>query len=196
MQADYSAELGSDDAALELPWRSEDGSVRYLNLKLHPDLVLNIPEAARHPELSAFLSRINAQDFPLETAKCDAWFDQEISPEENVFGAGCKFSCYIDLIFSDDSRRLSFEAHERFAQELSGLLKRAPEMPAAVEFLIRHCHYHMNGIESDSRIGFCITAYIIGFGDSEEEAVQRWGIALKLVQNALVQAVSKNQSHH
>src|SRR5262250_3118090 len=109
MRADYSVELGADDPALEMPWRSDDGSVRYFNLKLHPDLVLNIPEARNHPELSSFLSRINAAEFPLETAKCDAWPSRELATEEEAFGAECKFVCYVDLLFSDDSQRFSLE---------------------------------------------------------------------------------------
>ena len=187
MQADYSVELGSGDPALELPWRAEDGSVRYFNLKLHPDLVLNIPEARKHPELSAFLTRINAADFPLETAKCDAWSSRELATEEEVFGAACKFVCYVDLLFSADELRFSLEKHKALVEDLCNLLKRAPEMAASAEFVIRHCHFHNSDNHADSRIGFCITAYVTGFGDSDEEAVKRWTIALKLLQNALVQ---------
>jgi hypothetical protein len=189
MQADYSLELAAEDPALELPWESYDGLSGYVNLKLHADLLLSIPEAARYPELSVFLSRMNAPGFPLETAKCDAWFESELAPEEDVFGAACKFVSYVDLLFSDDSRRFSLPAHERLAEDVSKLLKRAPEMAAATEFIVRHCHYHdlADGVESDSRMGFCITAYVTGYGDSEEEARLRWAIALKLVQNALVQ---------
>ncbi|HLJ29601.1 MAG TPA: hypothetical protein VKY85_23025 [Candidatus Angelobacter sp.] len=187
MQADYSVELGEEDPALELPWRSDDSSNRYFNLKLHPDLVLNIPEARKHPELSAFLSRINVAGFPVETAKCDAWFGRELSPEEEIFGAACKFVCYVDLLFSDERQRFSLEKHERLAEDLCNLLKRAPEMAAAADFVVRHCHYHLGADENDSRIGFCITAYVTGYGDSQEEAHKRWMIALKLLQNALVQ---------
>jgi hypothetical protein len=188
MQADYSLELAAEDPALELPWCSDDGLTGYVNLKLHPDLLASISEAANYPELGAFLGRMNAPGFPLETAKCDAWFESELAPEEDVFGADCKFVSYIDLLFSDDSRRFSLPAHERLAEDVSNLMKRAPEMPAAAEFIVRHCHCHADGVESDSRIGFCITAYVTGYGDSEEEARLRWAIALKLVQNALVQA--------
>lgn len=187
MQTDYSVELGSGDPALELPWRAEDGSVRYFNLKLHPDLVLNIPEARKHPELSAFLTRVNAADFPLETAKCDAWASRELAVEEEVFGAACKFVCYVDLLFSHDDSRFSLEKHQALAEDLCNLLKRAPEMAASVELVVRHCHFHSGGNQSDSRIGFCLTAYVTGFGDSDDEAVKRWTIALKLLQNALVQ---------
>ena len=186
MQADFSVELGSQDPALELPWQAEDGGVRYFNLKQSPDLVLSIPEARKNPELSAFLTRINATGFPLETAKCDVWSSRELLPEEEIFGASCKFACYVDLLFSDFDGRFSLEKHQELASDLCNLLKRAPEIAAAAEFIVRHCHYHSDG-QGDSRIGFCMTTYVTGYGDSEEEARQRWAIALKLVQNATIQ---------
>lgn len=187
MQADYAIELGADDPALELPWRVEDGSCRYLNLKQNPELVLQVAEAVRYPQLSEFLTRINAPGFPLETAKCDVWAGGELSPEEEIFGASEKFGSYVDLIFSEEGSRISLEQHETLARELCRLLERAPEMAAAVEFVIRYCHYHVDGNDDISTTGFCVTAYVSGYGDSEDEARKRWMIALKLLQHALVQ---------
>src|SRR6266853_871471 len=142
MQVDYSVELGRDDPALELPWSSEDVALRYLDLKQHPELLHQIPEASAFPELSAFLSRINMSGFPLQTAKCDAWHSREILPEEEIYGAECKFISYVDLVFADQAARLSFEKHEELAQALCRLLKRAPDIAASVEFAIRRCYYH------------------------------------------------------
>jgi hypothetical protein len=187
MQADYSVELGREDPALELPWRSEDGASRYHDLKRHPDLVLQIPEAANSPELSAFLTRINAAGFPLQTAKCDTWHSREISPEEEIFGAAGKFVSYVDLVFAAHEPRLSLERHEALAENLSGLLKRAPEMAASVELVIRRCYYHPDAKPDESLSGFCITTYVSGFGEDEPEARKRWSIALTLLQHALVQ---------
>ncbi|HEY1525628.1 MAG TPA: hypothetical protein VGH51_05260 [Candidatus Angelobacter sp.] len=141
MHADFSVELGRDDPALELPWRSDDPQVRYYDLKSHPELVLQIPEAAAYPPLSAFLTRINAPGFPLATAKCDAWHSSEVEPEEEIFGDR-KFVSYIDLVFEDESIRCSLEKHEAFARELCRLLGHAPEIAATVELVIRRCYYH------------------------------------------------------
>jgi hypothetical protein len=187
MQADFSAELGREDPALELPWQSEDGASRYYDLKNHPDLVLQIAEAARSPELSAFLTRVNAPEFPLQSAKCDAWYSQEISAEEEIFGESAKFVSYVDLVFAGDAPRLSLENHESLARRLCELLKRAPEMASAVELVIRRCYYHPHNNPDDSTEGFCITAYVSGFGGDEAEARGRWSIALTLLQHALVQ---------
>ena len=140
MHADFSMELGRDDPALELPWRSDDPQVRYYNLKSHPELVLQIPGAAAYPPLSAFLTRINAAGFPLATAKCDAWHSREVAPEEEIFGAR-KFVSYVDLVFEDEAARFSLEKHEAFVRELCRLLGHAPEIAATVELVIRRCYY-------------------------------------------------------
>src|SRR5262249_15605217 len=191
MQADYALELGREDPALEVPWNSQNdaGASRYYDLKNHPDLVLQIPEAAGSPELSAFLTRMNAATFPLQTAKCDAWYSREISPEEEVFGTAGKFVSYIDVVFSGDEPRLSLQSHEALAKNLCALRKRAPEMAAMVELIIRRCYFHPNHQPEESADGFCISAYVSGFGDGEPEARQRWAIALTLLQHALVQVV-------
>ena len=102
MHADFSVELGRDDAALELPWISVDPAVRFYDLKNHPELLQQVPEAMAHPELGAFLARINAGGFPLATAKCDAWRSREVTPEEEIFGDS-KFVSYIDLVFEEEA---------------------------------------------------------------------------------------------
>jgi hypothetical protein len=252
MHADFSVELGRDDAALELPWTSSEPAVRFYDLKNHPELLQQIPEAVAYPELGAFLARIIAAGFPLATAKCDAWRSREVAPEEEIYGDR-KFVSYVDLVFEDETQRCSFEKHEAFAKDLCRLLSQTPEIPAAVEVVIRRCYYHGenerpsgvanwegvdrfaasertekqadsgHGMErradagerseadieetgaaerldetvADERIrlsdpdesasGFCFTAYVTGFGDSDHEPRLRWQIALALLQNALVQ---------
>jgi hypothetical protein len=215
MQADFSVELGRDAPALEIPWRSDDPHIRYFDLKIHPELVLQIPEAVAYPELATFLSRINAPLFSLATAKCDAWSSSEVAPEEEIFGDR-KFVSYIDLVFVDQEDRCSFEKHEAFARELCRLLSHAPEIAATVELVIRHCYYHQeqfrmqqsaeNGVPPerkpgtegsiDSVTGFYITAYVTGLGDHDHDPVRRWAIALDLLQNALVQLRPNSQPKH
>ena len=216
MQADFSVELGRDDAALELPWSSDGPSVRYYDLKANPELIAQIPEAAAYPPLAAFLGRINAPEFPLATAKCDAWFSNDIFPEEEIFRADRKFVSYIDLVFVDEDVRQSFEKHEAFAKELCRLLSHAPDLTATVELVIRRCYFHdshceMNPAEvaansgnavnsfdtstaphalnapNASTNGFNLTVYISGFGNGDREPVRQWEIALVLLQHAMVQ---------
>lgn len=187
MQADYALELGREDPVLELPWQSEDSAVRYYDLKGRPERVKQIPETAGSPEMATFLTRVNAAGFPLQTAKCDAWYTRELSVEDEIFGAASKFVSYIDLVFVSDQPRYSLEKHEALTKTLCDLLKRVPEMAAAVELVIRRCYFHSDSNPEESAEGFSITVYVSGFGEDEAEARKRWSIALTLLQNALVQ---------
>jgi hypothetical protein len=184
VQADFAVELGADDETLEMPWAAEQGGPCYYDLKRHPELVLNLEEAARAQELAEFLCAVNATAGVLETAKCDVWASTEINPAEEIFGAPHKFGSYIDLLFSDARSRFSFPEHEQLAKRLMQLLQRVPESPAAAEFLIRRCYYHS---EEEIRDGFYITFYLFGYGDDEIQSRQHWAIGLKLVQNAIRQ---------
>ncbi len=187
MEADFAVELGADDETLELPWAADDGGPRYYDLKRQPELLLKIEEASRAPELTEFLAAMNAPAGILETAKCDTWPSTEINPEEEIFGATHKFCSYVDILFSQETSRSSFAEHEEFARRVAQLLKRVPEIPAAVELLIRRCFYHFG---DEIREGFYITLYVFGYGNDEPQARQRWAIAVKLTENAIRQASS------
>jgi hypothetical protein len=184
VEADFSVELGADDETLELPWAAADGGPRYYDLKRQPELLLDIDETNQAPELGEFLAVMNARDGVLETAKCDIWSSTEMNPEEEIFGAAYKFGSYVDVLFSPQTSRASFVEHEQFAKRITQLLKRVPEIPAAVELLIRRCFYY---VEEEAREGFYITLYVLGYGDDEAQARQRWAIALKLTENAVRQ---------
>ncbi len=192
MHVDSSVQLGREDPALEVPWASEENNSRYHDLRNDPALIDKLQEVKDCAELREFLLRVNSPAFPLQSAKSDVWITNELSAEEEVFATQQKFVCYVDLIFAEVSVRCSMEAHEDLIRKLSELLKRAPDMPATIEFVLRRCYFHASAgetAEGDADYtGFCITAYASGFGDSREEARQRWAIALKLLQHALVQA--------
>lgn len=190
MQAESSVELGAHDACLELPWQGAD--CRYYDLKRQPELLLQVVEAHHNRELGEFLASLNSPLSMLETAKCDTWLSNQLEEEEAVYQAAWKFACYVDLVFSERRARFSFAAHENFAQRVSRLLRRAPEISAAAEFILRRCYYHGSDQMAEvsacaTEEGFCLTFYLFGYGDDEDEARRRWAIALKLVENALLQ---------
>lgn len=184
MEADFSVELGPDDETLEFPWTDPAGRLRYFDLKHHPELLLNVEEAREFQELGEFLTVVNSPASRLESAKCDAWFTTDLHPEDEIFGAAGKFGSYVDLIFSDKVVRYSFPEHEKFAQRLTQLLKRVPEIPAMAEWIVRRCYYEA------AHEGFYFTFYLFGYGDDVEQSRQRWAIALKLVENALLQLLA------
>jgi hypothetical protein len=184
MEADFSIELGHDDPVLDFPWTDPSGKLRYLDVKRHPELLLEIEEAQKFPELAEFLRPINSPRSAFESAKCDAWPTNELSAEEEIFAASHKFSSYVDIVCSDAEQRQSFNFHEGFAGKLTDLLRRAPEMRASVEVSVRRCFF---GESEEAREGFYFTLYVNGFGEDEEFARKTWAIGLKLAENAIVQ---------
>ena len=183
MQVDFSVELGAEDERLELPWSSEDGAARYYDLRRRPELLLEISEAHHNRELAEFLSALNSSNSIFSTAKCDTWLSNELGEQETVYGGTWKFGSYVDLVFAEDVARFSFERHEELGKRLEKLLRTAPEISAAAEFLLRRCYFH----QPTERNGYYFTFYLFGYGDDEDEARQRWGVAMTLVQNALLQ---------
>lgn len=197
MYTDVSLELGREDHALELPWTSPDGRQRYLNLKSQPELLLEVTEAAYNRDLADFLVAMNAPHSAVETAKCDTWLSDDIPPEEEIFGAPWKFGSYVDLVFTAEASRASLPLHEKFANEVAGLLGKAPDFPASAEFIVRRCYFHSSSTMDasaalDSTDGYCVTVYVSGFGDDESGATKNWVIGLKVVQNALIQWLARN----
>ncbi|HUS18807.1 MAG TPA: hypothetical protein VMZ25_04100 [Terriglobales bacterium] len=193
MQADFSLELGRDDHALEVPWSSADGTQRYLDLKARPELLLHVLEAAENRELAEFLVAVNAPHSAIESAKCDTWLSDEIHPEEEIFGAAWKFGGYVDIIFSALEQRGSLPLSQGLAEAVSALLQRAPDFAAAAEFIVRRCYSHVSNDPDQSEAGYCVTIYVSGFGDSEDDARKNWAIGLKVVQNALLQALAQQR---
>jgi hypothetical protein len=180
MDVDWSVELSAEDPMLAVPWAAEDGSLRYYDLRARPELLLYVDEAAQHPELGEFLSAANSTHSRLQSAKCDVWTSRDLGEAEAIYGASCKFCSYVDLFFVDAASRADFPQHEDFAQKLAALLKRAPQISAAAEFIVRRAHY-------DGKPGFYFTFELAGYGDDGEDAKKRWMIALNLIANAILQ---------
>ncbi|MBI3645847.1 MAG: hypothetical protein HY233_07780, partial [Acidobacteriales bacterium] len=184
MDADFSIELGREDPVLDFPWTDPDGKLAYFDLKRHPELLARVEEAKQFPELEDFLRAVNSAMSSVESAKCDAWFTEELRPEEEIFGASCKCASYADLVFSSIDHRQSFPFHELFAKRLVELLRRTPETPSSAELSVRRCYFHS---EAEPGEGFYITMYVSGYGDDQARARQNWEIGLKLVGNAVLQ---------
>jgi hypothetical protein len=184
MNADFSVELGRDDPMLDFPWTDPSGRLAYFDLKRQPELIAQIEEAEKFPELGEFLRTLNSARSMVESAKCDVWTTTELSAEEDLFDASRKFVSYVDLVFSTIDLRLSFASHENFARRLTELLRRAPEMPAAIEICVRRCFFENAG---GTREGFYFTVYISGYGNDDDSARRSWGVALKLAANAIGQ---------
>ena len=193
MDVDFSIELGHDDPVLDFPWRDPAGKIAYFDLKRHPDLIASIPETQEFPELAEFLLKLNSARSALESAKCDVWSTSELSPEEDIFAASHKIASYVDLVFSDTKKRMSFDLHQSLAKKLTELLRRAPALRSAIEICLRRCFFLDKEMEKDKenvREGFYFTVYTNGYGNDNAEAHRNWTVALQLVGNALMQLSS------
>jgi hypothetical protein len=185
MDADFSVELGADDPSLEFPWEDAETALRHFDIRNNPEQVRFVDEAEQYRELHNFLVALNSKSSIFESAKCDVWTDDELSPAEDIYDGALKFASYIDLVFTGATKqRTNFAQHERLARRIVELLGKAPEMPAQAEFFIRHCCFRD---ETETQDGFYVTFYLFGYGADEAEARSRWGIALNLVQNVLLQ---------
>lgn len=186
MDADWSVELGRDDPALEFPWASPEGEQRYFDLQRHPELVAEIPEAVRFPELGEFLRVLNCSSSPWLSVKCDAWFDDELGDAEEIYHAKLKLGSYVDLIFRAGDARYSFKRHEEWVKTTALPLSDTDELPIACEFVVRRCWFHAKanvprefadtpGSDGESpQPGFYVTFYLFGYGNDEGQARARW----------------------
>jgi hypothetical protein len=184
MDADFSIELGREDPVLDFPWTDPAGKLAYFDLKRQPELIAKVEEAEKFAELAEFLRRVNSARSVVESAKCDVWATEELSAEEEIFNASHKFASYVDLVFSDIEQRRSLPFHEGFARRLTELLRRAPEIGAAVEVCVRRCFF---GEAGEMPEGFYFTLYINGYGNDASAARKNWAIGVKLVETAIVQ---------
>jgi len=197
MEADWSVELGEDDAALEYPWSSPDGLQRYVDLQRQPERLPEIPEATRFPELGEFLLALNQPQSPWLTAKCDVWLDAELGEAEAIYEAKVKRCSYVDFVVREESARFSFERHEQWVKAAARALSGDDVQTVACELIVRRCWYHTEvsclraGDDAETPgeghpvPGFYVTFYLSGYGDDEPQAHARWAQGLQRVTRVL-----------
>jgi hypothetical protein len=185
MEADFSVEMGAEDAVLEVPWAAPDASLQFFDLVAHPELIEGIAEARRFPELAEFLRGVNVTNGVFATVKCDAWASSELDPSEEIFDATHKQGSYCDLIFRRPELQRSFEAYDSLSRRVTARLRTVPDIAAAAEMVVRRCYYQS---QPEMAEGFALTVFVTGYGNHAAQARQNWGSALELVKTALVQA--------
>jgi len=191
VETDWSVACGSDDPLVVVPWRSADGLLRYIDLRLTPDGIAQIPEAVQHDCIAAALERWNQPDSVIFTAKCDVWaypadlFDAE-DLEDFAFAQGN----YIDLLARDPDIFSDFKACEQQLRKWSETA-RSIELPQCrCEWTLRRAHILQSVMDRsfDSQDtasgegyqdGFATTLYVWGYGSTSEEASKSWASALR-----------------
>jgi hypothetical protein len=182
VEADWSAEVGTDLPRISIPW---DG---FLNLRQDQGLIAHLDDARSWPALGNALAGLNARESRVITSKCDAWkvAADEIDPRE-FDAAGSKaltgFASYFDVCLVDPAAFASFATNESWARRAVTELRRFPCQCARVELVIR-------GADMDGLDGFGMTAYATGCGANEVEATANWVRAL----GALVEVLAVGAS--
>ena len=188
MQVEFSVELGADDPVLEMPWSHGGRCLQFYDLRRHPELVLQIPEAAANPPLEKFLLEVNSRSI-FYTAKCDVWISRlkwKDANEEEKYG---KWRCgsYVDLVLANPKEgfsdlRRAFTEHAELVEKIMDEVADWTLFSAAVQFALRWCRFHR---ESGDELGFFVTVYIFGLGQTKAGARRVWVEALKAVGCAL-----------
>jgi hypothetical protein len=159
MEADWEVEIGGGAPVIEFDWPG------FIDLRTHPDRIVEIGEAADFPPLGALLLALNAPErSPLWTSKCDLW-----EPEPATI------ACYIDLLPLEGKVFAKWQQAEIFCRkyvarlELISLPECSPDRNSessqdrSIVLVIRQA-------VAGSTEGFGITAYLSAKGREQADA--------------------------
>ena len=197
MYAEWSAECGTDDPVIVVPWTDPDSSARFVDLRAEPFDIADIPEAEDNPALRRALRSLNASGSGFFTSKCDLWtlspedrgdklealrLDLDLTDEEVGFG----FGGYVDVLWRE---RGVFASAHMASERLSRLVRRAARLPhpeAALEAVLRPAVVDGAGSSGRGALeGFAATLYITAVASDPETASRRWEAALESVVDLL-----------
>lgn len=183
MLSEWTAECGTDDPVLVVPWSSPDGSLAWVDLRDDPDALDHVHEADEHPALLAALRALNGTRSPVFTAKCDIWTmdvdelaamqaDLLLEPDQAQSG----ITCYIDLLWRERSVFASRARTEQMLYRLDRLAGELPQTLSKLEWIVRPAVLDLDG---SVREGYAVTLYVKAVGTDEQEAHDRWDAALR-----------------
>ncbi|HSY00964.1 MAG TPA: hypothetical protein VK819_02375 [Acidobacteriaceae bacterium] len=166
MEADWSAEIGPNLPIIEADWPG------FVELRDHPESLLQIPEAAPFEAMREVLTSLNAPASPLMTAKCDIWTlnSDELDPSEFDFPpeeVRTGMACYIDILVRDPDGCRSFAHHDRWARAAIQQLRALPITHGRVDLIVR-------AADRDGQSGFGVTLYAAGCGTDPFTAQAAW----------------------
>lgn len=184
MEADWSVECGADDPTVVVPWHSEDGSRRYVDLRLKPSAVEHISEAQQFPCLATALRRWNTAESHVFTAKCDVWnYPADLFDAEDLPGFKFAQGSYMDLISADMAKFQSFAACEKQLRAWTAAARIIPLQHCRCEWILRSALIFPPDLSSaadgtaKALAGFATTLYVWGYGASAEAANSAWNEA-------------------
>jgi hypothetical protein len=171
MEADWAVEIGPDAPSMDVPWEG------FVDLRdSRAEAAERVTEAGAHPALVGVLRRLNAEESPVFTSKCDVWRVNGEEIDSDEFGARAEnarfgFASYIDVVLREPGRFESFEFHELLVGRVTERLRGVELANGRVDLIVR-------AAEVDSSAGFGVTVYAAGCGADEATAYAAWKAVL------------------
>jgi hypothetical protein len=154
MEADWEVEVGGGAPVIDALWPG------FVDLRLHPERIVEIQEAAASPALAELLLALNGAGSPLWTAKCDLW-----EPEPN------ELACYVDLLPVANTVFARWEQAEVFCREIVARLAPVSLPECRADFMVRQA------IAGEAE-GFGVTATLSATGRDRSGAAATLAAAL------------------
>ncbi|MDR3793518.1 MAG: hypothetical protein P4L03_09065 [Terracidiphilus sp.] len=184
MEADWEVEFGGDSAVIDPLWTG------FIDLRLEPDRVNEISETRDFPPLGAALLRLNTENSPVWTAKCDFWLQLEPEtwdPDEMEADASDALNatgCYIDLLARNPARWKSPEQAEHDCRTLCQRFRIIHLNRCRTDLIVRKAWF-------DGNLGsHGITAYITACGPSPQAAAAQLAESLAVWADAVLKLPS------
>jgi hypothetical protein len=170
MEADWEVEVGGGSPVIEALWPG------FVDLRLYPERIGEIQEAAGFPALAGLLRSLNGAGSSLWTAKCDLW-----EPEAN------ELACYVDLLPVAGTVFAQWEQAEAFCREWVARLAPVPLPDCWADLVVRQA------IAGEAE-GFGVTAYLSATGRDRSGAVKALAAALVAFAGAIPPAAAAGKA--
>jgi hypothetical protein len=183
MEADWEVEIGGDAPVIEAHWNG------FVDLRTHPERVLELSECRELPALADALITLNGADSPVWTSKTDVFIPEHIDPDEiaaSTDEAAHAIACYIDLLPRSQWTWTDLEIVERDYKQVCARLRGIELSRCRVDVVVRR----FVGADAD---GLGTTAYCTGCGSTRADARSRLGECLMAFTNAMVSPESLGQ---
>ena len=146
--------------------------------RISPGETETIPEseaAGQFPVLRSFLSSLCGEGGPFAALGYKLWDATDGSTSEPAV-----FASRIDLLISNDRRRLDRTQYEDFASGVAKLLAREPSESLSGELQVGRAR------SADGSLELCLRLVLFARAAGREQARLRWSLGLARVQQALL----------
>ena len=169
MEADWEVEIGGQAPVIHTDWAG------FIDLRLAPERVRQLPETNQLPALAGTLFRLNSPSSPVWTSKCDVWHPDTFDPDELDAPPGernCAIACYIDLLPRGDQPWTDPMDAVAACKILCVRLRVVALRRCRVDLVVRRASI------APGPLGLGITAYFTGCGSTSADAATALASAL------------------